>query len=153
MKESQGCFLLKLCISSIFLSLINNTISYAKHDDNHNRRNRQLLITSIQNNKLDEAYKLINSKIDLNVPDIGTGFLNFLSTPMTPLEAAILWGNIDFVGMLLERGADPNFIHDQYGRLPIALAMRYNKLDIAKMLLDAKIDIDIRDKYGDTPLT
>ena len=152
MRESQGCLLLKLCTSLAFLFLIDNTISYAD-DDHHNARNRQLLINSIQKGNLEEGYKLINSGIDLNVPGLGTSFLHFLSNPMTPLETAILWGNKDFVGMLLENGADPNFIHDGYGRLPVTLAMRHNYFDIAQMLLDAQTDLDIPDRYGDTPLT
>ena len=144
-------FLKIICLIILFFTLVYDFTSYAD-DFEHGRHNRRLLITYIQKHDFDKVYELVHSGIDLNVADVDFSLRRYLSRPKTPLETAISWGDDRSVDLLLETGADPNFLHGKHGRLPVILAMRYNNFDIFKMLLEAKTGIDIRDKYGDTPL-
>ena len=133
-------------------ALVCNSTSYADDFDEYNRYDRQLLIEAIQKNNFDEFYRLIHAGVDFNKPEVATGLLNFISTPMTSLEKAVSMRNERFVEMLLERGADPNIFHGQKGRLPLALAMEHKNFDVFKTLLRAMKNTDIQDGYGDTPL-
>ena len=129
-------------------ALVCNSTSYADDFDEYNRYDRQLLIDAIQKNNFDEFYKLIHAGVDFNKPEVATGLLNFISTPMTSLEKAVSMRNERFVEMLLERGADPNISHGQKGRLPLVLAMKYKNFDVFKILLGAMKNTDIQDGYG-----
>ena len=138
-------------ISVAFLFLICHTTSYAD-DSEYARSHRRLLITFIQNHDFNNVYEFPYAGFNLNVADVGHSLRRSLSGPRTPLETAILSGDHRIIDLLLEAGADPNFFHDKYGRLPVVLAMKHNKFDIFKILLEAKTNLDLRDKYGDTPL-
>ncbi len=78
------------------------------------------LFTAIAESNFDEAKHLIQGGIDLNAPcDQGTSVL----------YSAILSGNVSLVQMMLEHGADPNFLADEpaasiYTEKPLELAMQ-----------------------------
>jgi ankyrin repeat protein len=88
------------------------------------------LLTAIGDLSIDEAKRLILMGIDLNLPcDQGESVL----------FAAILSGDISLVSLMLEHGADPNFVAQEpaatiYAEKPLELAMQ------ARFLMD-------RDKY------
>lgn len=85
----------------------------------------QLLTTIAESNSAD-AKRLIQAGIDLNVPcDQGA----------SALYAAILSGEVSLVRMMLEHGADPNFVAGEpaatiYTEKPLELAMQ------ARFLMD-----------------
>lgn len=76
------------------------------------------LLAAIAEDKVEEARRLIRSGLDLNVPcDQGA----------TALYPAILCGNVSLVQLMLEHGADPNFVADEpaatiYTEKPLELA-------------------------------
>ncbi|HEY9282774.1 MAG TPA: ankyrin repeat domain-containing protein [Pyrinomonadaceae bacterium] len=84
------------------------------------------LLTAIAESKMDEAKRLVQAGIDLNVPyDEGA----------SALYPAILSGDVSLVLMMLEHGANPDFVADEpaasiYTKKPLDLAMQ------ARFLLD-----------------
>lgn len=76
------------------------------------------LLNAIAENKVEEAKRLIRSGLDLNVPcDQGE----------TALYSAILSGDTSLVRLMLEQGADPNFIAHE----PAATIYAENPLELA----------------------
>jgi ankyrin repeat protein len=77
------------------------------------------LLTAIAESNFDEAKRLVEDGTDLNAPcDQGA----------SALYAAILSGDVSLVRMMLEHGADPNFLADEpaatiYTQRPLELAM------------------------------
>ena len=66
----------------------------------------QELLEAIAASKIEKAKRLIRTGIDLNVPcDQGTPVL----------FAAILSGDVSLVRLMLEHGADPNFVAEEPG--------------------------------------
>ena len=59
----------------------------------------------------------------------------------TPLHRAALEGSADAVRLLLERGAKPGVWRDVDNELPLHIAIRWKKLDMVKLLLDAGEDL------------
>ena len=84
------------------------------------------LLTAIAESNVGEAKRLVQGGIDLNVPcDQGA----------SALYAAILSGDVSLVRMMLEHGANPNFLADEpaasiYTEKPLDLAMQ------ARFLMD-----------------
>ena len=84
------------------------------------------LLTAIAEGKIDEAKRLVQAGIDLNVPcDEGA----------SALYPAILSGDVSLVRMMLEHGANPNFVANEpaasiYTEKPLDLAMQ------ARFLMD-----------------
>ncbi|MDX1963363.1 MAG: ankyrin repeat domain-containing protein [Pirellulales bacterium] len=84
------------------------------------------LLDAINGGNVYEAERLIETGLDLNIPfDEGA----------TPLYAAILNGHKKLVRMMLERGANPNFVASEpaastYTEKPLDLAMQ------ARFLMD-----------------
>lgn len=104
--------------------------------------NEQLL-TAIAESDFDEAGRLIQGGIDLNAPcDQGA----------SALYPAILSGDVSLVQLMLEHGADPNFVADEpaasiYTEKPLELAMQ------ARFLMDwAKYHpiVKLLEEYGAT---
>ncbi|MCU0751196.1 MAG: ankyrin repeat domain-containing protein [Akkermansiaceae bacterium] len=67
----------------------------------------------------------------------------------TPLASAVQYGNLDTVGFLLTRGADPNQ-RDGSGMPPICWAAIQGRLDVSKALVEggAKPGLPDVDHYG-----
>jgi hypothetical protein len=67
----------------------------------------------------------------------------------TPLDAAVTYGSLDTVKLLLDRGADPNQ-RDGVGTPPICTAAMLGRLDVSKALIEAgaKVGLPEIDYYG-----
>lgn len=84
------------------------------------------LLGAIAEGKVEEAKRIIRTGLDLNVPcDQGASVL----------YPAILNGDVSLVQLMLEYGADPNFVADEpaatiYTEKPLELAMQ------ARFLMD-----------------
>lgn len=68
----------------------------------------------------------------------------------TPLIQALLAEKEEMVGLLLERGADPNLPHlDYMGMSPLMAAASRNDVASAQRLLDRGAELDVADQNGD----
>jgi len=68
-----------------------------------------------------------------------------------PLHCAANAGDLDFVRLLLDKGADPN-AHGQDKQTPLHLAAAAGKIAVAELLLAKGAQVDTRDELGRTPL-
>ena len=70
----------------------------------------------------------------------------------TPLMEAVLAGDREAAGSLLEQGADPD-VHDTDQQwTALHLAARDNDAELVKLLLDHGAEVDPVDTFGNTPL-
>lgn len=67
------------------------------------------------------------------------------------LANAILKDKKKLVDFLLDNGADP-YWPDDYGDLPLHLAVREDKREIVQLLIDRGVSVHRRDSNGETPL-
>ena len=58
---------------------------------------------------------------------------------------------IDFVKLLIERGADVN-AKDANGNMPLNYAAQFDNLEVISLLLDKGANINAQNKFGITPL-
>ena len=108
------------------------------------------LHTSIDRGNLNIVKLLINKSIDINqLPKEKGDNENYKGK--SALAYSITKGNEDIVKLLLLNDADINI--DKTPLLITALSTQNYKYQIVKLLLDAGVDIDVRDGWGDTPLT
>jgi len=86
----------------------------------------QKLVAAIAADEVVEAKRLIRSGVDLNIPS---------AQGETALYQAILRGDASLVRLMLEHGADPNFVADE----PAATIYTEKPLDLAqqaRLLMD-----------------
>jgi len=70
----------------------------------------------------------------------------------TPLQAALLAGQLETARLLLERGADP-LVRQAHGVTPLQEAAFHGRRDLVDLLLDAGAELDSRADDGRTALT
>jgi len=73
-------------------------------------------------------------------------------TPKMDLQAAIVSGNLEVVKQHIEAGTDVNRKDQMSGSTPLITAATFGKTAIAKALLDANADLDIKNTEGSTAL-
>ncbi|MEM9820543.1 MAG: ankyrin repeat domain-containing protein [Bacteroidota bacterium] len=62
-------------------------------------------------------------------------------------------GDLELVKYYLKMGIDPNYQHPEYMAAPLIESIRYNQLDITKLLLENGADPEIKEVIGsETPL-
>lgn len=63
-------------------------------------------------------------------------------------------GDADLVEYYLKKGIDPNYQHPEFLAAPLAESIRFNHLNIAKLLLDYDANPTIKEAWGgETPLS
>jgi len=77
--------------------------------------------------------------------------INTLKGMVTPLMAAVQAQHAELVGLLLHYKADPD-MHDPKGVSPLHMAAFDGMQPIVQHLLDARANVDARDRHGQTPL-
>jgi ankyrin repeat protein len=85
---------------------------------------------------------LINGDISLNITNL---------VQMTPLLYAIMQNNIPLLKLLLEYGADPNFVSNGSAN-PLIVSAQHRHFEIAKLLIEYGANINICDHSGKTAL-
>jgi len=86
---------------------------------------------------------LINGDISLNITNL---------VQMTPLLYAITQNNIPLLKLLVEYGADPNFVSNGLITHPLILAAQHGHSNITELLIKYGADINICDHSGKTAL-
>jgi ankyrin repeat protein len=69
----------------------------------------------------------------------------------TPLDVAIVWGDVSAVKLLLASGADVN-ARLEYAETPLHEAARFGIEEIVRLLLEQGAFIDATNESGQTPL-
>lgn len=72
--------------------------------------------------------------------------------PKMDLQAAIISGNLEIVKQHIEAGTDVNVKDQMSGSTPLITAATFGKTAIAKTLIDANADLDIKNNEGSTAL-
>lgn len=73
-------------------------------------------------------------------------------TPKMDLQTAIVSGNLEVVKQHIEAGTDVNMKDQMSGSTPLITAATFGKTAIAKALIDANADPDIKNNEGSTAL-
>ena len=73
-------------------------------------------------------------------------------TPKMDLQTAIVSGNLEVVKQHIEAGTDINMKDQMSGSTPLITAATFGKTAIAKALIDANADLDIKNNEGSTAL-
>jgi ankyrin repeat protein len=77
--------------------------------------------------------------------------LNYISAGGAPIHWAALVADAEYVGLLLQFGADPNMLDEQYGQNAVHKAAD-RSVDILDVLYLAGTNLDLPDADGMTPL-
>ena len=72
--------------------------------------------------------------------------------PSIDIHGAVLTGNLDAVKQFIEAGTDINQKEAMSGSTPLMTAATFNKPEIAKVLINAKADLSIKNNDGGTAL-
>jgi len=108
------------------------------------RRRSSLLITALRNNDQRIALMLLNHGADINEPD-RSGY--------TPIALAIAQNNVVIVEELIKRGVDFKISNTSARTVPpLFMAVKQGQYKIAKLLLEAGVDVNLRTKEGHTAL-
>ncbi len=75
-----------------------------------------------------------------------------LENPKMDIQAAIISGNLEIVKQHIEAGTDINLKDPMSGSTPLITAATFGKTDIAKALINANADLDIKNNEGSTAL-
>lgn len=74
------------------------------------------------------------------------------ATPDMDIHTAVLSGNLDVVKQHIAAGTDLNSKEPMGGSTPLISAATFDKIEIAKALIDAGADLAIKNKDGSTAL-
>lgn len=72
--------------------------------------------------------------------------------PKMDIHAAIVSGNLDVVKQHIKAGSDLNVKEAMSGSSPLITAITFNKMDIAKALINANVDLSVKNNDGTTAL-
>lgn len=106
------------------------------------------LINAVEAGNLIDVKSAIGKGADIN-------YIDKYKTPV--LMLAVMKGHYEIVKYLLSKGADINFIYgkDKVNLLHIAIEHKgrfYHSTDILELLIEAGININCQDRYGNVPL-
>lgn len=68
------------------------------------------------------------------------------------IQAAVISGNLEIVKQHIDAGTDINIKDQMSGSTPLITASTFGKTDIAKVLIDANAELDIKNNEGSTAL-
>lgn len=77
---------------------------------------------------------------------------SMVEKPKIDIQAAIISGNLEAVKQHIEAGTDINMKDQMSGSTPLITAATFGKIAIAKALIDANADPDIKNNEGSTAL-
>ena len=101
------------------------------------------LHTAVVTDNLDVIKQHIQAGSDLNVPESTRG--------SSPLITAAALGRTEASEVLIEGGADINFVNED-GSTALHTAIAFGKTEVTKILIDAGIDLNVPNNEGSTAL-
>jgi ankyrin repeat protein len=105
------------------------------------------LIVFLQLNACAKAGNGTNPK-----PENNSNVMLVTEKPKIDIQAAIISGNLEMVKQHIEAGTDINMKDPMGGSTPLITAATFGKTAIAKALIDANADLDIKNNEGSTAL-
>ncbi|PTX62884.1 ankyrin repeat protein [Kordia periserrulae] len=75
-----------------------------------------------------------------------------VKAPTVDIHTAVLSGNLEAVQQHIKAGSDLNVKEPMSGSTPLITAVTFNKIDIAKALINAKVDVSLKNNDGSTAL-
>lgn len=85
-------------------------------------------------------------------PEHNSNVMLVTEKPKIDIQAAIISGNLEIVKQHIEAGTDINMKDPMGGSTPLITAATFGKTAIAKALIDANADLDIKNNEGSTAL-
>jgi ankyrin repeat protein len=107
------------------------------------------LFQAIEEEDVEAIEELVNIyKVDVNIYRPGVWSNHGWSILMDAADA----GNLAVVKILLESGADPNYVEGDEGKTPIMCAIASQNLELVRCLLEAGANVNTPNTNGKTPL-
>ncbi|KLI13968.1 ankyrin repeat domain-containing protein, partial [Brachyspira hyodysenteriae] len=136
---------------------MNSDFSYGNREEGEYSKDYDIF-EAIENHSLKRVIELIEEGEDINQTYSGgkkySELLNndYYLDGATPLMFAVFYRDLGIMKYLLDKGADPNIIQDEYGRNVFLLACGFGNVDVIKMIVDFDSDlvdsVSSRDENG-----
>ncbi len=146
--KSQTNVLIKSATRIAFFTLLIATVSCAQKKDAGSATKTEVkspqvdIHTAVVTDNLEALKQHIAAGTNINEKDPFGG--------SSPLISAALFGKTEAAKILIDAGADVNFINND-GSTALHTSAFFCRPEIVKMLLDKHADKTIRNKYGSTP--
>ncbi len=142
-KDASGRTALHVASAGGHAGVVGYLLSLAGEVDTADNTGATALHLAAANGHDEVTRLLIEKKANVNAQDAGRE---------TPLAKACARGLVPVATRLLAVGASVDTANG-YGRTPLSLVARESgNVELARMLIDRKADVNARDKFGDTPL-
>ena len=125
------------------LSMVTELLAAGANPNIKDRYNKTPLQIALTNKNIAFADALINARVDVNAID---------ASGNSPLIVAAEQVNIPLIKKLLKAGAKPNFERRYGNRTALHVAISKADLNMMRLLLNAKADVNIRGDYRQTSL-
>ena len=125
---------------------VNTDFSYGNREEGKYSKDYDIF-EAIENHSLKRVIELIEEGEDINQTYSGgkkySELLNndYYLDGATPLMFAVFYRDLGIIKYLLDNGADPNIIQDEYGRNVFLLACSFGNVDVIKMIVDFDSDL------------
>ena len=141
----------KIVLISIVLFLVLNVIyvGYGKIQCNR-------MIDAIENNDIIKLESILSSANPNCVTDTAIGALLGQKARRTPLGEACNIGNFEMVKLLIENGADVNYVPRYTLNTPLSFAVRSDSVEnlkIVKLLVEKGADVNFSGKHQAPPIS
>ncbi len=136
---------------------MNSDFSYGNREEGEYSKDYDIF-EAIENHSLKRVIELIEEGEDINQTYSGgkkySELLNndYYLDGATPLMFAVFYRDLGIMKYLLDKGADPNIVQDEYGRNVFLLVCGFGNVDVIKMIVDFDSDlvdsVSSRDENG-----
>lgn len=133
--DRTGTTLLMIAARNANMSLLQALLARRANVNRRNQNGDTALLMAALKPAMEVAKVLIDNGADLN------------SGGWTPLHYAIFSDSKEMAGMLIARGAKPD-LRAPNGQTPLMLAVKQGKLELVRLLVDAKADVNLADLDG-----
>lgn len=111
--------------------------------DTVNAERKTVLMIAVEGGHLELVENLLDRNINVNAAD---------DSGWTALHGAASSGSPKLVRLLLDAGARADVLDEYFGATPLVFAARLGHTDVLKVMLEKDVDVDQRDRDGNTAL-